>query len=199
MISTPSTETVVALCGPSGIGKGFTKRLIQAEIPILRTEPVVVTTRAPRADDNESRRAGLSEHEFDELVASGAVVLDHRPFRVLSSPRYGFDAESLQSPALLTEAHSTILGRFRREFVSRPVLMVGCVASVSALRDNIFSRQPHATDNELRLSMSQLEMAEIQRAYDTGIVEHIVNFDLDRRDDAQRAVVDRVKEFAGDI
>ncbi len=45
---------LVALCGPSGVGKGIMKRHIKEEFPDF-IEPRVISTRPPRADDGQDR------------------------------------------------------------------------------------------------------------------------------------------------
>jgi len=104
-------DTVIALCGPSGVGKGFTKKLIQSTISPYASlrEPVVCTTRPSRPDDNVSRRTGIHDSDFDKLIKSGSIVLSHRPFRNADTPRYGFASDSVRpGRPLLTEVHSSI-------------------------------------------------------------------------------------------
>jgi guanylate kinase len=194
---TSERQPVIALCGPSGVGKGYTKQRIQESMPgDSFAEPVVVTTRSARHDDGPSRRAGLSEEAFSRLVVAGEVILDHRPFRTLDTPRYGFDIKSTQTESpLLTEVHSTILDDFRMQFIDQKVLMIGIVASKDTLRENILSRQSPSSDVDMRLRLGALEEQEIREAYGSGIIDDLVFYDTHDRDASQQFIINRVLTY----
>lgn len=185
---------VVALCGPSGVGKSFTKKLIAEDAErqnIALVEPVVVTTRLARPDDTGSRRAGLSEGAFMQLVEAGEVVLPHQPFRRKDTPWYGFDRQSVAGGPLLTEVHSSILPEFARFFAARPVLILGLVAGRTTLEQNIHERQgtfSDGVDAAIRVDMAALEEEEIQNAFAAGLVRQIAECSPGERDAAQMMI-----------
>lgn len=200
--STPEGSPVIALCGPSGVGKGFTKQKILGSMPNPEffAEPIVVTTRGARHDDGPSRRAGLTDKDFSRLVARGAIVLEHRPFRADNTPWYGFDKDSLRTDRpLLTETHSSILEEFRRQLADRRVLIIGLIATRETLQTNIHKRQPDTPDIDIRLSLGALEGQEIRAAYEKGVIDDLVLCDIDKRDESQRSVVDTVQNYLGGL
>lgn len=172
-----SGEFVVALCGPSGVGKGYVKKRaidVLGDVPL--SEPVVATTREPRKDDGPDREAGIDAASFFTRVDDGDIVLPHRPFRDTNSPLYGFTRESLDAPYLLTEVHSTVLGEFHALFPSRPRMVMGFVADESTLAASIRDRQGDTSDGagiELRLACASAEIAEIERGYEEGHVDRL--------------------------
>ena len=68
---------IIALSGPSGIGKGYFKDAIISKHPEVR-EIVWYTTRALRP--NEKNRQSISEEEFCSMIASGELVLIQEVF-----------------------------------------------------------------------------------------------------------------------
>lgn len=143
------SSKIVALMGPSGVGKGYTKSLIVEEYSDI-SQPIVVTTRLRRADDGESRRAGISIEEFEMGVEKGDILLPHRPFEDESTPLYGFDAKSLNQPSILTELHPAILKQFK-EATGDKLLVLAMVASPEFLRQAMLQRDAGQKDIELRV------------------------------------------------
>lgn len=192
---------VIALSGPSGVGKGFTKTQIQGLAPGGFAEPVVASTRHARVDDGSSRLAGLSERDFDRLVDAGEVVLPHQPFRLDGSPRYGFVADSLVTDKpILTEVHASIIDVFKQKFRGR-AMVIGMIASRQTLLDNILARQGSEFDGvgiELRVDSAAQEVQEIFDAYAAETVDALFSCDPDERDFSQRRIVSMVAEYLGD-
>jgi guanylate kinase len=192
---------VIALSGPSGVGKGFTKARIRQLSPDGFAEPVVASTRYARMDDDSSRLAGLSESDFDRLVTAGDVVLAHQPFRTDGSPRYGFVAESLVTDKpILTEVHSSIIDVFKQQFHGR-AMVIGMVATRQTLLENILARQGSQFDGvgiDLRVDSAAQEAQEIFDAYAAETVDSLFSCDPDEREFSQRGIVNLVREYLGD-
>lgn len=194
-------SSVVALCGPSGVGKGYTKNRLLAQFSGMYAEPVVVTTRPVRADDigAAGRRAGVPDAEYQKLVSSGAIILDHRPFREPTTPRYGFDAESTFQPKpLLTEVHSTIIEDFSKIFADRRVFVVGFLAAKEMLRENVNLRDDSTNDIDTRIRMGQLEQEEILQAYDNGLITRLYGINELNRDTQQKSAIDEIQKFVNE-
>lgn len=196
-----SGGSVVALCGPSGVGKGHVKELIKHGVGVNFSEPVVCTTRPSRADDGMARRAGLSEGKFAKLVERGDIVLPHQPFREPGSPWYGFDAGSFDTEQpILTEVHSTILKPFRTLFLGRRALTVCLISDDITRVANIMNREAvtDSVDFDRRVHMGGLEIEEINAALHDRYVDAVLDCSLDRRNHAQRMAVEIVKRFIGE-
>lgn len=186
----------VALCGPSGVGKGYTKELIKRRLPVELNEPIVVTTRPARSDDGISRRAGLSPKDFHDLVEAGEVVLPHQPFRQTYSHWYGFAARSLNIDGhILTEVHSTLLPDFRQNCSNHRVLIIGMLGDLSTRFANVSDRGPiDKNELNLRIAMGQKETDEIKIANEAGLVDVVFDCSFERRDQAQLDIVKLVEQ-----
>lgn len=68
---------ILALSGPSGIGKGFVRQHLLQMFPLINELPWV-TTRPPRPMETTLHRIHVSHDEFDRLVGSGELVLVQR-------------------------------------------------------------------------------------------------------------------------
>ena len=193
---------VIALCGPSGVGKGHTKRMILDMAGVEFAEPVVASTRHARIDDDASRLAGLSDPDFDRLVEQGDVILPHRPFRVDGSPRYGFlMASLLVEKPILTEVHSSIIRPFHETFGGQ-ALIIGMVASPDTLRANIMARQGSEYDGvgiDLRVESARQEVAEIYDAYEHDAIDQLYSLNLHERNRAQYSIATTVRNHVGSV
>lgn len=187
---------IIALTGPSGAGKSFLTDKIMSRWPDKFERPIIATTRPARANMHEPHRSCMTEDEFSLAVSVGAVVLPHRPFSGIDTPRYGFLGQTLsgESP-LLTEVHVSLLAPFRELVKVRPVLTIGMVVSLDVLAANITSRQDGAGDDmyETRLSMAANEMHAIIAANQAGIIDMLVGYDPHQRTHSEAAVLTAVE------
>lgn len=194
-----SEYPVVALCGPSGVGKGYTKNRLLERSGELFAEPIIVTTRPARSDDLGAigRRTGVPEKEYQRLVEQGDIILDHKPFRVMGSPRYGFDSLSTANPKpLLTEVHSSIITDFFEKFNTRKLLVIGFLATRDVLIEGIVGRGGDLRDLDLRLAMSEIEQTEIEQAHSEGLITELYVCDKQSRATLQDEAVNRMLRFA---
>lgn len=173
-------KPIVALCGPSGVGKEYLKDKIKDRVRQMPfSEPVVATTRPTRNIERDSRISGLSEDGFLNDVLLGRIVLAHRPFRDGSTNLYGFMAASfIGQHYQLTEVHSLIIERFKQLLSTRPVLIIGLVATRETLELNLSARQAVSKSEdeiETRLDLATREVGEITDAYQCGLINVVVD------------------------
>lgn len=197
-----NSSPLIAIIGPSGVGKGFLGDKIREIAPEVAV-PSIYTTRLQRPSEKPSEaRKFVGDSVFSALEMAELIVLSHRPFRRSDSPRYGFEKKSLLDPTrtALTEVHSTILKPFRSTVIHRPVLMIALTANKSVLRENIAERQgtfdDGVSDAERVLSAEQ-ETEEIVTAYDAGVVDHIFEYDRSISDELTPRIVNIVDDFIG--
>lgn len=196
-------KSLVALCGPSGVGKGTLKRKIGEaahERGVEFFEPVIVTTRRSRKDDGTSRRAGVSKRVFMSLVESGEVVLPHQPFRHEDSPWYGFDSDSVSRGPILTEVHSSLTRPFCRLFESPwRSMVVGLVASRATLVRNLAERQGFegGDDLDMRVAAAEAEIDEIRDAHVLGDITEVAVFDTEVRGQSTKIIIERALDHIG--
>ena len=203
MLDLRDSQPIIALCGPSGTGKGFTKQRIINELSLFDfLEPVVCSTRPTRADDGQSRRAGLSYERFMEEVAQGMIVLPHQPFREGSSHWYGFSLESFytsKSP-VLTEVHSSIISEFIKLMeTNHRILVLGLIGERSVRETSMVNRSGLESPNgdiDLRITNGGIEIEEIMAAYGKSLVNHVLSYSNEEgRNSIQSMAVNLVEDF----
>ena len=180
---------VVALMGPSGIGKGYIKSSIKKFTELELSEPVVATTREKRPDDDASRQAGLSLEAFAERVQNGDILFPHQPFEDVGTPFYGFEENSLNNSRLLTEIHWTILGNFVDFFERDEMLILAMTADTKFLFQSIKSRGFNSEDIELRVEKSIKEIKQITKGHDRGSIDHLFEINSENREHIQREII----------
>ncbi len=189
---------IVALCGPSGVGKEHIKDRIKDRLaPLILSEPIVVTTRPIRVGEAASRESGVPLGEFWDRVGSGNIVLPHRPFREKRSPLYGFVGDTFAPTRdQLVEVHSSIIEKYSDLVITRPSIIIGLTAARETLELNLLDREASGTDNvSLRLDLAMTEIDEVTRAYEKGIVDEV--FDVNRavRDQQVEEIVSLAEDF----
>jgi len=180
-------KNIVALCGPSGVGKGYVKDLVLQRASVAVFEPVVITTRKERSDDGRNRRAGIAIADFQNEVELGTAILPHQPFGE-NAPYYAFDSDSFRHRNLLTEIHPLILEQFRATFSSEKLLVLAMTAEEDFLRGTILQRNPDAIDIGLRIANGALETNLISRGKKSGAIDQTFEITQDNRDEIQSKI-----------
>jgi len=165
-------RNIVALCGPSGVGKGYLKGLIKEYKEFCFFEPIVATTRLTREHDGVDRLAGLSEKVFSQLISEKKVVLVSQPFGH-NTPLYGFIEESFNPKSILTEVHSSILKDFTEYFRNDNLIILGLDACEDYLHNAMIENGLEYGDIELRIKASRTEREQIKDALDSNYIEKI--------------------------
>jgi len=112
---------IIALSGPSGIGKGFVKDAIRRRYPGM-PELTVVTTRARRPSDGIDRETDVPADVFLKQRNEGEIILAHQPFGE-QHDWYGFrksqiDNGLMRGECILTEIHPDNIGPFHEIYPS---------------------------------------------------------------------------------
>lgn len=183
---------IIALSGPSGIGKGFMKESILANRPDI-SELVWYTTRALRP--NEANRKSISEDEFAQLVAAGKLALVQGMF----GHRYGIAIDELcgKTGVCLTEIHPFAVAEARQ--INPKIKMVGLITEdLTLLRERLLLKRKteDPEEVELRLKAAVDEMKAIKA--NSSMFERIVSVSRENEsqisDIAQEIVMDFMKE-----
>lgn len=184
---------VVGLTAPSGTGKSYMTQAILEVWPEFQ-RPIIATTRLPRDGENEVHRKHLTELEFAEAVATGDIVLPHRPFGSDDTPEYGFMASSvLCDVPILTEVHSTIIQPFKHLTTGKNVVMIGMLASTQTLESNMTIRHNGVADGlDYRMASSEAESNLITTAMSDSILDLVVDYEVESRKEAEIAVIDLI-------
>lgn len=161
---------LIALSGPSGIGKGYIKRLVFAEYPDAR-ELVWITTRQLRPDEAPGgNRRSMSREEFDNLVATGDCVLAQD----LYGNGYGLIRDEFLAcdGVWLTEFHPENLAKARA--LRDDIIAIGLVTDDhEMLAERLSLRGGTANDRSARLREAASEMDRIRGNPDYQLIARV--------------------------
>lgn len=149
---------IIALSGPSGIGKGYFKEAVLSKYPSIQ-ELIWYTTRALRP--NEHNRKSISESEFNTLLDAGKLVLPQGMF----GHRYGIALDDLsrESGDWLTEIHPYVVAEAKR--INPHIITIGMMTEdIGLLRERLSVRRKteDPAEIETRLSVAEREMSAIK-------------------------------------
>lgn len=153
---------IIALCGPSGIGKGYFKETLIRHYPRAR-EIVWYTTRPLRP--GEKNRKEISEAEFLELQEKGELALEQGMF----GHRYAVKKSDLleRGGIYLTEIHPFVLETAKE--INPDIVAIGLVTDdFDLLRDRLANRRKTETPEEIerRLEAAKLEIEAVKEKPD---------------------------------
>jgi len=188
--------SILALSGPSGIGKGYLRSALTKVFPQVADLPFV-TTRPPRSSDRDDLISGMSQDAFLFHKSAGRIQQDFVPY---GNQRYGIWAPALEliracEIPCLTEVHPSQIELWMEAGIG-PISVVGLVSSISYLRHNLEDRgdgdipkRIAAADDEMRLLREHSErggLAELIEIESRGteywgqLVRHIAGTYLER-------------------
>src|SRR3989338_473545 len=189
-----TTERVIGLVGPSGVGKGFCKGVIRTYFPNIFSEPTIATTRLKRDDDGSDRIAGLSVREFFDKMASSHILFGHQPFGE-GTEWYGFVSSSFSNTSsILTEVHIDNIEGFKSKFGNK-LILIGLIAAEDYLRSNMQQRGDAIKEIERSLEMSGKEIETINGLYDQMIIDYLIQVNDGNRDQLSDLVVNIVVQY----
>nr|VFK22278.1 MAG: guanylate kinase [Candidatus Kentron sp. LPFa] len=106
-----SPRYLLALTGPSGVGKTTISQRLAAKLADYIRKPLIITTRAPKKHDGDEYRYVTTE-EFLKLQESGGLAAETRLPPEAERRCYGYRAEDLDGiwrkgkiPVVITEMH----------------------------------------------------------------------------------------------
>lgn len=140
---------ILALTGPSGVGKSSLSRLLSRSFDAFESVPLQ-TTRAPKAGDDGEYRYRTPE-EFHALREAGRIVAATRIPSVTEERWYGYDGEDIEAiwrarklPVVITEMH--LLQQLAERYGRRSVLSFGLLPpgrSKRAMLSHLLHRMRH--------------------------------------------------------
>ncbi len=151
---------ILALSGPSGIGKGFVAEHLLKAYPFVK-ELRWFTTRPPRQGENGKNRICISETEFSNLSKAGKLVLIQK----LYGYQYALNREDLLSrDVFLTEIHP---GNIEKALEINPeIVAIGLVTfdlSLLHKRLSVVRKTESPLEIEKRIAVAQSEVETILR------------------------------------
>jgi len=163
---------LIALTGPSGIGKGFIKGKLLQVYPFIE-ELVWFTTRGPRPNEQKSNRIFVSQKEFNTLVTSNNLALVQND---LFGHSYGINKKDLlpSSSIKLTEIH---VDNIKQALEINPtILVIGLIThdfSIIRNRLSVIRKSENLIEIEKRIISAKIEVENILSNKDlfTSIIE----------------------------
>jgi len=160
--NTKKGETmIIALCGPSGIGKGFVKERLLEIYPFME-ELSWLTTRPLRPDEQRGNRISVSPSEFERFAKNGDLVF----LQNIYGYRYGLRRKDLipDSRIKLTELHPNNVAEAIK--IIPDIIIVGLVTfDVSLLHERLSAirRTESPSEVEKRITTAEEDMQTILR------------------------------------
>jgi len=152
---------IIALSGPSGIGKGYIKERLLATFPFLE-ELRWFTTRQLRSNERCGNRISVTVSKFNELADAGDLVL----VQDLYGYRYGLSRADLlpSSRVRVTEFHPDNVAEALK--INPAIVVVGLVThDISLLRKrlSVVRNTESASEIEKRITSAESEIRTILR------------------------------------
>lgn len=190
--------SIIALTGPSGVGKNHTKQKIKEMWPDL-VELEVLTTRPARPGEGPDRKAGIDTEEFLSRVKTGEIFAAHQPFGV-GTRWYGFSKKQIQddlskNKTTLTEVHVDNVEIFKKEY-GQKVFVIGLVADREYLEHNLNTRKTEQSEEKNnRLTAAQKECKKIAALKADGLVDVLFEINWENRENFSESLIGSIREY----
>lgn len=186
---------IIALVGPSGVGKNFAKQAIKDKFPQL-LELTVYTTRAKRSSDGLDRKADIPVSDFLKMEQEGEIIAAHQPFGP-EGDWYGFSRKQIDemldnNNLILTEIHPDNILLFKKLY-SDKIFTVALTAEKDYLEHNLRLRgSGKDIDREVRLNKAFDETTTIQKMWKEKLIDRVIEVGWDNRENLSEIVVNEV-------
>jgi len=186
---------IIALIGPSGVGKNFAKQAIKDKFPQL-VELTVYTTRNKRSSDGLDRKADIPVSDFLRMEQKGEIIAAHQPFGQ-EGDWYGFFRKQIDemldnNNLILTEIHPDNILLFKKLYGDK-VFTVALTAEKDYLDHNLRSRGSEKdTDREVRLNRAIDEIKTIQEMWKEKLIDRVIEVGWNNRDNLSEIAVNEV-------
>ncbi len=181
---------IIALVGPSGVGKGYAKNIIRKNFPDIK-ELFVYTTRKKRECDLKDRKF-LSLATFLLKKSRNEIIGAHKPFGD-NSDWYGFSKKQIngylnKKEIIITELHLDNIILFKKLFKNR-LYLISLVASLDYLKYNLKLRNSENRNIiAKRLDCARKEISLLYSYYNESLINRIFELNFDNRDDLEKNI-----------
>lgn len=186
---------IIALIGPSGVGKNFTKQAIKNKFPEL-SELTIYTTRSKRPLDGLDRRTGISIDDFLKMKSEKKFIGAHQPFGI-KGDWYGFSKEQIDElleneKQILTEIYVDNVSLFKKLYGDK-VYLLAIIAKNEYLKHNLRLRNSEkGIDEPVRLQSATREIKIIKEMCEKKIINKIINVDWNNRNELTELVINEI-------
>lgn len=184
---------IVALLGPSGVGKGWLKSCLIRKSNVDFFLPRIFTTRPSRKDDVANHKISITNSEFDSKVKDGDIAYPHKLLSNSTSYKYGFSLDDLNaypSRNLLIELYPTILPDFKLKQRNN-LLSIGLLANEHILESNLIKRGTE-TDFSLTAKMesAESEVRLLLEYYEKNYIDYL--FSMENTEKNMISIVEKI-------
>jgi len=170
---------IIALLGPSGVGKGLLKSYLIKQATVDFIVPKIFTTRPSRKDDLDSNKVSISQEEFELQVEEGTIIYPHS-IRYSTGYLYGFSRDDLALyPAnnLLIELYPHLLELFKNKY-QKDLISFALLASKNRLKKNLMRRETETESSfNDRIKLGEEEEKIILNLNKLGYIDYLYNLD----------------------
>ncbi len=188
---------IIALVGPSGVGKNYAKQAIKKQFPLL-LELTVYTTRPKRPSDGLDRKTDIATEDFLKMKKDSQLIATHQPFGT-QGDWYGFsqkqiDEMLINNKIILTEIHPDNIPLFKKLY-SDQVFIIALIAKNEYLKYNLKLRNSEKeTDKTLRLNRAAQEIESIRKMQKEKLINSLLEINWNNRDKLSELVVNEVMQ-----
>lgn len=183
---------IIALVGPSGVGKNFAKEALKTRFPQL-SELTVFTTRNRRPSDGADRKTDISVNDFLKMQKEERIIAAHQPFGP-DGDWYGFSKEQINEllkneGRILTEIHPDNISLFK-ELYSNRVFIIALIANKEYLEHNLKARGSEKDiDMTVRLDKTTSEVRVIKEMQEEKLIDKIIEVNWDNKDKLAELII----------
>jgi guanylate kinase len=188
---------IIALVGPSGVGKNFVKQAIKNQYPEL-SELAVYTTRRRRPSDGLDRKTDITTEDFMKMKNEGKVIGAHQPFGK-EGDWYGFSRDQIDGmlksdQMVLTEIHPDNIQLFKKIFGDQ-IFAIALIAEKQYLGHNLEERNSEKPEEkDYRLDKADKEIRSIREMHENGSIDKMIKVDWDNRNELSKTVIDEISQ-----
>ncbi len=186
---------IIALVGPSGVGKNFVKQALKTQFPQL-SELTVFTTRDRRPSDGTDRKTDISTNDFLEMQKYNKIIVAHQPFGSEGN-WYGFSKKQIDEfiknkKQILTEIHIDNIALFKKLYGDK-VYLLAITAESEYLKYNLQLRNSEKeVDKMIRLKSATKEIKVIKEMWREKLIDKIINVNWNNRNELAELVISEV-------
>lgn len=188
---------IIALVGPSGVGKNFVKQAIKDKFPQL-VELTVYTTRPKRSSDGLDRKTDIPIDNFLIMKQKGEIIAAHQPFG-LEGDWYGFSRYQIEemldnNNLILTEIHPDNILLFKKLYGDK-IFTVALTAEKDYLEHNLRLRDSEKDiDREVRLNKAFDEITTIQEMWKEKLINKVIDVGWHNRENLAEIAINQVSQ-----
>jgi ribose 1,5-bisphosphokinase len=186
---------IIALAGPSGVGKNFVKQALKTQFPQL-SELTVFTTRAGRSSDGTDRKTDISANDFLKMQKENKIIAAHQPFGS-EGDWYGFSKEQIDEfiknkKQILTEIHVDNVALLKKLYGDK-IYLLAITAENEYLEYNLQLRNSEkGIDKTIRLESAAKEIKVIEEMWKKNLIDKIINVNWDNRNELAELAINEV-------